>query len=741
MNLSSLFNWKTIIVPLAIATPAYSEVTVTISGTDIEFVSDTEADTSIFTTSNTGYLQLNGSSDLDGDGTADDLLVTSITSFRYDDSSSQNDIVVFNGSNAFPFDSLRDLDLEYPSTLLISTDLELDNSSTSSISANIQHHAAIQGASIATADGHIQISTQGGGPNTEPGIDILNSTLTSSGMGDITLEGYGGPNDGSIGIHIGPSCAISTNAAGINIQGYAGGLNLENIGVKIDLDATIEAQTGSVSIQGQGGGSNGILNHGVVIYKANISSPNNMISINGAAGGLGGPNNYGIQIIDGTIDGESAVMIDGNGSDGHGVQIISDFDLDNSYAASVTSNSGMVHIDGYVDRTQAADAHGVAISGRSAYIDGGNGVIINGESGLGPQNHGVKLVGENNTIETATSTIYVNGISHGYLFSDGVHLDNSVQVISTSGDVNFSGESALGRAGVYADSCMILIGGNTTGAIMFATDEYEIYAPVITQTSIEFRPITSGSGMDIGSSVGLVNLSQPEIDFLVTPEIILGDISTLSGDITIESANFSSKLTIGTDGDVILDEVNAGVAVPDDVYILATGSVMGGSSASNHITADNFEINIARAIGAYATPLLIDANNIEFFAKSSNVGGSGEFDSVHLDINNAIAWFHDGLDISSSGYLHTTIYSRHRNNIAVEGDVKLNDCLLSFEVKAVANFALGNSINLIDNDDSDAVTGEFNGIKNLGTVTAGGKTYEIDYFGDTGNDVTFERVK
>ena len=75
---------------------------------------------------------------------------------------------------------------------------------------------------------------------------------------------------------------------------------------------------------------------------------------------------------------------------------------------------------------------------------------------------------------------------------------------------------------------------------------------------------------------------------------------------------------------------------------------------------------------------------------------------------------------------------------AVNGGVALNNAILTATVGYVP--ALSDSFLIIDNNDTDAVSGTFNGRSEGSTFVASGRTLQITYLGGTGNDVVLTVV-
>jgi hypothetical protein len=77
------------------------------------------------------------------------------------------------------------------------------------------------------------------------------------------------------------------------------------------------------------------------------------------------------------------------------------------------------------------------------------------------------------------------------------------------------------------------------------------------------------------------------------------------------------------------------------------------------------------------------------------------------------------------------------DGLIVTGAVALGGAL---QLTSTSTFTVGQTVTLIDNDGTDAVTGAFANLPQGATVSAGGQLFTISYNGGTGNDVVLTRV-
>ncbi|MFT5469686.1 MAG: hypothetical protein ACI8UO_004808 [Verrucomicrobiales bacterium] len=714
---------------LCFGSTAQATITVSISGTEVSVSGDSTADRPEFSVSGGGYLEFDGKSDVDGDGSTNDILVSAITRFEFGGS---NDTLVFTGSNAFNFLTLSELRISEAETLEVNADLDLAATgsgvpSSASISANLSRMAVISGASIKTAHGDFDLMANGQGQGNDPGITILNSVIEAVGNGGVMLTGMGSASDGSAGILVDQSSVISTTAGPLNLTGTGGGEHDNNIGVQVASSCSVFSIAGDLWITGNGGGEGGGTgNHGVVV-NGDLLCDGNMLDIMGHAGGKDGPFNRGVEISGATIEGTANFNINGVGAAGDGVQLTD--------ASTIFTPTGDIQITGSVSNSLTNPAHGVVVEGTGPLIESETGSIhIFGDSGDGDMSMGV-LISDGSIVRSITAKIMINGTAGGMILSDGIRFEDTAQISSLAGDVEMHGESDFGR-GIYADGTGMDIGGNTSGGVYFYTDDYEIRAPVSSQGFVQIQPKTDGNGIEVGASSGSVNLEQDEIDFLMTPELVIGGLNNTTGDVTIDNVDFAQSLTVEADASITVNEVNSGSLWIHDVTLIATGDVHGGSS-TKHIEAANLEFEVDGDVGGYS-PLLIDADDLKVVANSADFGGSGTFDGAHIDVVGTTT-FRNGFVFSVSSGLFVGINQDSGSIISVIGRVGLNNTNLTYAVDAFVSFAIGDSINLINNDGTDVVRGRFSGIYE-GDIIGFSPKFQVSYAGGSGNDVSFTVV-
>ena len=237
---------------------------------------------------------------------------------------------------------------------------------------------------ISSNGGNVNVSGTGGGINniSNMGIDIEGGTITSGGLGTVTVSGQGGNQTGTsgnsnYGIYMNAFAGdsqITSNGGNITVNGIGGGGSgssassaINNHGLYLLSYAFIKpGGNGSVSVTGKGGnnstGGSGGSNVGVCLsgYSAAksigtmVSSTNGDVTVSGTGGGDGGSGsgNYGVYVTSGayiTSEGTgTAVSVTGtggnsSGSNNYGVQISGGTSPNFS---KITSGGGNVTVNG-----------------------------------------------------------------------------------------------------------------------------------------------------------------------------------------------------------------------------------------------------------------------------------------------------------------------------------------------------------------------------------------------------------
>ena len=509
-------------------------VTGVVIGTTVAFSGDAGTDTASLTVESGGYLAINGSTDLDGDASFNDLLVADVTGLTYDDTGN-NDTLRFEGSNPFNFSSAPAISLgatDAVLTLIVSQDVTISGTGTFTVEA-ARNVLINPGASISTDDGDITLrANQAATPTSGnfTGIEVSSSDISSN-DGSILLEGRGGDtstfnfgvflHDGAIVESTGTNKA---DAGIITINGTGGEGADRNHGVLVrNLGTRVSSVAGDISIDGQGGGnSTDVLNVGVWITGGSIiestgttKSDAATISINGM-GGDGTAGNYGVIVLSSgtrvsSVAGDLSMTGQGGGNGtsntNYGVYVLDGGAIESTGtnkadAATITIDAtggdGTESNTGMFVRNAGSRISSVAGDISVNTLGGGNGTA-NSNYGLFAANGGIVESTGASKADAATISIDATG-GDGPSLNYGVRLDSSSRVSSVAGDIAISGQGG-GNGTAVLNQGVLLIGGiiESTG-----TGKADAATITIDGTGGDGTSSNRGMAIDVGSKVSSV---------------------------------------------------------------------------------------------------------------------------------------------------------------------------------------------------------------------------------------------
>ena len=309
---------------------------------------------SVFQGSSVNYNNPLNSLTLDGTG-GDDIATISIRRF---DLSFDADLTVNRPNDIVQFGLVADTDTGSGNINLTAKEFIINGNVTTegSITTTSLERTYIYDSTITSTAGKDIIMTSGTG--LVPGIDlnrmeISTSTIQTTGIGNITLNGTGSLNVASSRGVLILETNLITDTGDVNITGTALAGDDDNFGVAISPLATIQSNGGDISIIGTGGNSStGSSNIGVAIGAAIQTTGAGTITVNGISG-TGENTNYGVALID----------------------------FNNS--TSLTAENGNIYITGTsLDTTGTVDQTGVFVQGDVSINTTGNGdIYLTGTSG------------------------------------------------------------------------------------------------------------------------------------------------------------------------------------------------------------------------------------------------------------------------------------------------------------------------------------------------------------------------
>ncbi len=196
--------------------------------------------------------------------------------------------------------------------------------------------------------------------------------------------------------------------------------------------------------------------------------------------------------------------------------------------------------------------------------------------------------------------------------------------------------------------------------------------------------------------------------------------------------------------DGIADDFGNGASAGGSIVMNGAGTLhlSGTSTFTGTSTVDDGLLKVTGSI----------ANSEVVVNDGGTLGGTGATGSVTVNSGGTLA------PGSSPGIIHTgdlvvnagahiaieiaglTPGTQH-DQVEVTGTVTLNGGSVDVSLLGGFNPAPGDTITIISNDGVDAVSGSFAGAGQLGLINSGGQTFEVNYAGGDGNDVTLTKVE
>jgi filamentous hemagglutinin family protein len=274
---------------------------------------------------------------------------------------------------------------------------------------------------ISAVDGLIRITgvNNSTGTGINPGVQSQ-GTLTSSGIGGITVNGAGGgastSSTSSGVIFANTASTVVTGSGAISITGAGGdngGTGANNYGV--DIESPISAVGGAISITGAGGASAGNSNHGILVNGALANASGGAITLMGTGGGTGvSAQNYGVDIAAVISGGLGAVNITGTGGASTGG---SNYGI---YQTAAVSNynfmaGGNITLTGTGGGNSNDNNTGYYTSANvTAGVSGGGGnILITGMGAAAAIGQGIDIESTATLSTTASGTIALYGTGTG----------------------------------------------------------------------------------------------------------------------------------------------------------------------------------------------------------------------------------------------------------------------------------------------------------------------------------------
>ena len=292
--------------------------------------------------------------------------------------------------------------------------------------------------SLSTVDRNVQIdglSISTGGLST--GVQIENQTIQSTGIGNISITGNGGPGgvgtQASVGINVIQNSLIEANNGSLTLIGTANANSqgTQNQGVRIRFTSQIRGVgSAPINITGTASTMGTSTNIGInVLDSSFIETNNGLLTLNGTGGGNGtGGNNTGL-----FVGGSGQVRSIGTGN------------------LSITAMGG----------NGVANNHGVDLNTVGQVNSAGGNIDIIGTCTASQPGIGVVIDGVNTGVnQSGAGTLDVSG--SGGINNSGVTIRNNGRIRSTSNNAPIT---VMGMAGTGATDDVFL----TTGGLITST--------------------------------------------------------------------------------------------------------------------------------------------------------------------------------------------------------------------------------------------------------------------------------
>jgi autotransporter-associated beta strand protein len=595
------------------------------------------------------------------------------------------------------------------------------NQQASATSGSFFHGVEIAGTVQVTGTGTVTVLGKGGDTGLNPmGVWMHDGGTLSGGTSGLVkvigraVSGTGSNSDFSGGSRVsgvqltGTTTKIITQGANIEVTGYGGAATAMSayysMGVDVQHADIVAGGNGSITIEGHGGSGEGGNARGV--------------ALNGGFGQIATNN--------------GAVTIRGFGGNGTG----------NQFGAN---NTGVSLEEGFVVLAGGTHLLSVEGTGGTGSQGGNNGVAI---FGTGPIP----------SFRTGGGSIQITGIP------------------GSSGGGGFAnlgiGQNAFGEITTQAS------GGNIT----LIADSMDLRGSIQTQTSgqVMLRPRTVAVAIDIGSNTdpgsGPLSFSATELNGISTGTLQIGHALTgsivVSDNVLLEGKNLAlvTGIAISGTGAIANDSPATATVSFDQAGNSTFGGVLGGAAGGTanekNLTfvklgegqltltgASTFTGTTTVSAGTLLVSGTLPAAGAVLVENGATLGGTGTTGPVTIADGGKLApgsspgIFNTGSVTFDTGSIFavelngTTVGMHDQQNVT--GSVAINGGLL--QVTLGFTPMVGDSFTILNNDDTDAVSGtlfaDLPEGKVFSVITGGfSGTFQISYRGGSGNDVVLKTL-
>ena len=675
------------------------------------------------------------------------------------------------------------------------------------------------------------------------GLDIQGDDNNVEITGDLTGVNGDGANISGIdnnvevdGVITGdPGVVISgddNNVAGMEIVGALGGVTISGDDNKVETTGGPGSGDGSIqTVAGDGvkisGDDNSVVADDEIITTGGtgvvITGSDNIVSAGEADIGPETPKWFtglgisgtdgGVAISDG-IDNDVSTTGGIFGLGGTGVSITSDDNNVESGGTDVSADTipnpfiGVeltnVGISGGTDGVNIqADDNNVTTSG---FIQGvnGDGVNINGDDnsveagegsnadlqwddiGIMGQNHGVKIVGNTNDVETSGWIDAFDG--------EGVDIDGSHNTVDAKG-VYSSNDDGVQIRGGSENVVTVGIGGVDAG-----DDGIQIGAPGGSETASDNTVTVDGivlaldDGVRIAGDDNRVEINNDDSEALaiesgasaisidgdtnsVTADgNVAGNVGVNGDDNIVDAGNVTGALAVtGEENNIDLGDISSTASITGDDNDLDAGAITGSltsggdsndaditSAAATSVTGDDNNVDASGALGSLA--VTGDDNNVDSASVTGNATVSGDDNSVDTgDIGGLASLTGDDNDLDAGAITGSLTIGGDSNDADItsaaatsvtgdENNVDASGALGSLAIDGDDNNVDSASVTgnaTVSGDDNEVDTGDIGGLASLtgddndldagaitGSLTIGGDSNDADITSAAATSVT-----
>lgn len=517
----------------------------------------------------------------------------------------------------------------------------------------------------ATGTGDIDLDSWDLSSKLFSGVEIYGNDIDIGGltMGTGSFLAYAKDNGGDVG-DVTISANITRNANGDATLDLRADRNVEtsNGADIIATDANSDADNNPATSPDRlnvilNADRNGNNSGAVSLNDSTVTTLGGYFVAGGGSGVVGGVNGI---LGDGDGTGADDVMAWGHSSRVAGVTLTT--------AASISTGAGSIILNGHgYDNSATTAHHGVNLTSSSLYSTSGD-IRIRAKGGESTNNaYGVHMNGS--TISTATGNIKLVGSGGASVGNDAaiVVFSSSVIEATDSGSIELTGTDSVTNGNLSIGSAGANRIGNATmtgnirinaNTISFSdTDD-----TILTQGDIIVKATTASTSIGLGGGSGDLNLTDAELGtFNGTGKLIIGDSAAGTGDIDLDSWNWSGKLFSGIE--IYGNDIDIGGLTMGRGNFFAYAKDAVGDVADLRISDD-----ITRGVDGVATLELradhhiTNSTNADIIASDANSDGDGDAktdaDLLHVILN---ADRNAGNDGGAISFNNGNIYSNGGN--------------------------------------------------------------------------------